>query len=71
MLLKLALNRNPLVENHGEPPQQVEHEHDTDCHQHNTGADFYHADVFTQPLEGGQELVKQQSREQKGQSQPQ
>ena len=57
----LALDRQVLVEVHGQLAHQVEHEHDTDRHQHHTGTDFHQADIFAEAVEGHQELVEQQA----------
>ena len=59
---ELSTYGNPLVEEHSDFSQQIEHEHDTDSDQHHTGEDFDRTDVLTEPLKRGQELVKEEAR---------
>ena len=70
-MTKSSSNGNPLVQKHSDRPEQTKQEHDTNHHQHNSGTDFNEANVLTEPFESGQELVKEEAREQERYTQPQ
>ena len=69
-ITQLSSDGNPLVEKHGDFPQHIEHEHDTNSNQHDSGNDFNLTDVLTEPLERGQKLVKEEALEQERDTQP-
>jgi hypothetical protein len=54
----------PHVKQHAEIAHQVEHEHDTDGHQHASGHNFDHANIFVKTVEKDQKMMKQQTRDQ-------
>lgn len=60
-----TLNRNPLVENHGETTHQVEHKHDANSNQHHTRDNFNEPYVLAEAFKGNQKMMKKKSGEEK------